>query len=267
MLAGSGLSLAQVAANIGAGGGGGATVGAVHFDGSTQNLIAESLAGVVDSYVGSFSVWLNPDDWHQNRAIFIPDTTNFNTEWFGGSGSGPPDFLPSGVGNEMASFVGGLFRLNADGVPGSIVNGAWQWVAGMFDANHLEGEKIIKLFINGIDKTGSVQDFGDQFMPGFGGLSFALPDILENATFYSGGMAEFWWAPGQFVDFSDSEVRAKFMSAGKPVDLGADGSTPTGTAPAVFLSGDAATFGTNKGTGGVLTPTGTLTNASTSPSD
>ena len=49
-------------------------------------------------------------------------------------------------------------------------------------------------------------------------------------------------------------VYENFISAGsKPVSLGSDGSTPTGTAPAVFLSGNATAFGTNKGTGGGLT--------------
>jgi hypothetical protein len=51
------------------------------------------------------------------------------------------------------------------------------------------------------------------------------------------------------------------------VNLGSDCSTPTGTGPAVCFSGNASTFGTNKGTGGAFTTTGTLTDADTSPSD
>jgi hypothetical protein len=54
---------------------------------------------------------------------------------------------------------------------------------------------------------------------------------------------------------------------GKPVNLGTNGQTPTGTIPAMFFSGDASGFPTNQGTGGAFTLTGSLTNASTSPSD
>jgi hypothetical protein len=38
---------------------------------------------------------------------------------------------------------------------------------------------------------------------------------------------------------------AKFRSGGKPVDLGANGSTPTGSAPLIFLSGDASQWPNN----------------------
>ena len=89
---------------------------------------------------------------------------------------------------------------------------------------------------------------------------------------FSGCFAEFWFAPGQYIDFSAEANRRLFFSAsGKPVSLGTDGSTPTGTAPLVFFhldNGEAvANFATNRGSGGNFTITGTLDTASTSPSD
>src|SRR3546814_7073174 len=45
----------------------------------------------------------------------------------------------------------------------------------------------------------------------------------------------------------------------------ADGSTPTGSAPLVFLSGATASWHTNKGTGGGFTENGALTDAATDP--
>lgn len=84
-------------------------------------------------------------------------------------------------------------------------------------------------------------------------------------------VAELYWAPGQYLDISNAANRAKFISGGKPVDMGSDGSTPTGTAPILYLSvrpGDAASdFVTNRGSGGGMTLTGTLAIAATSPSD
>jgi hypothetical protein len=59
------------------------------------------------------------------------------------------------------------------------------------------------------------------------------------------------WIDSTHLDFTVETNRRKFVGAdGKPVNLGADGSTPTGVAPAIFFSGDASTFGTNRGTGG-----------------
>lgn len=88
----------------------------------------------------------------------------------------------------------------------------------------------------------------------------------------NGYLAELYFAPGQYLDFSVLANRRKFISiTGKPVFLGTDGSVPTGTAPLVYQHLDdaeaAADFATNRGTGGNFSITGTLATASTSPSD
>ncbi len=54
---------------------------------------------------------------------------------------------------------------------------------------------------------------------------------------------------------------------GKPVDLGASGSTPTGNQPEVFMSGSTGSWHTNKGTAGGFTENGEITTAASSPSD
>jgi hypothetical protein len=61
-------------------------------------------------------------------------------------------------------------------------------------------------------------------------------------------------------------TRRMFIDAdGKPVDPAVV--TAALGAPCILFSGDAAAFATNQGTGGAFTLTGTLTDASTSPSD
>ncbi len=82
-------------------------------------------------------------------------------------------------------------------------------------------------------------------------------------------VAEVYLNLAESIDIDVSANVEKFRSsAGKPVDLGATGSTPTGTAPIIYLSGDATGFLTNKGTGGSFTvATGSLSTAGTSPSD
>lgn len=83
---------------------------------------------------------------------------------------------------------------------------------------------------------------------------------------YSGDLADVWLAPGQFIDLSVTANRRKFIGPnGGAVDLGSDGSTPTGTAPLMFFSGATATWHTNDGTGGGFTENGALTDAATNP--
>lgn len=95
---------------------------------------------------------------------------------------------------------------------------------------------------------------------------------VAGATKFNGPIAELYFAPGQYLDFSNVYNRRKFISAGgKPVYLGATGAVPTGTAPIAYFHLDdaeaVANFATNRGTGGNFTITGTLETASTSPSD
>jgi hypothetical protein len=99
----------------------------------------------------------------------------------------------------------------------------------------------------------------------FNGLPFVVGSNLFNFGVdwsYVGDMADLWVAPGTFIDFSNVANRRKFIDAdGKPVD-------PTNfPASAILFSGDASTFGTNQGTGGSFTLTGTLTDATSSPSN
>ena len=97
-------------------------------------------------------------------------------------------------------------------------------------------------------------------------------DIDFTGDFYIGGtslyseIAEFW-LDDSFIDFSSSTNREKFRSSGgAAVDVGSDGSTPTGSAPLVYLHLDSFetgnNFASNAGTGGDLSViAGALTNA------
>jgi len=63
----------------------------------------------------------------------------------------------------------------------------------------------------------------------------------------------------EYLDFSVEANRRKFFtSSGAVVDMGSDGSTPTGTPPDLFLRGDYTTFESNKSGNGGLTVTGAL---------
>jgi len=108
-----------------------------------------------------------------------------------------------------------------------------------------------------------------------GSIDFSCNDWYV-ATWYSisqkinGDMAEFYLT-NEYIDLSVQTNREKFITAAgsgaQPVDLGADGSTPTGTAPLVYLQGTASNWnaGTNYGSGNSFTMTGSVTDSSNEP--
>jgi hypothetical protein len=96
-----------------------------------------------------------------------------------------------------------------------------------------------------------------------GTINFTNQEELPNASASYGesaDIADFWIAPGTYIDFSQVANRRKFISASHtPVYLGANGELPTGSSPPVFFSGPlVSTWLTSKGASpGTWTPTGT----------
>jgi len=77
---------------------------------------------------------------------------------------------------------------------------------------------------------------------------------------FNGEIGQLYFNPVAYLDFSVESNRRLFVTAGiKPVDLGAAGATPTGTAPLIFMNNTLATWETNLGTGGGFTETGSIT--------
>ena len=71
------------------------------------------------------------------------------------------------------------------------------------------------------------------------------------------------WFDASYLDITAAANRRKFIDgSGRPVNLGVDGSVPTGAAPLLYCSlltnSVAGDFATNRGTGGNMTVTGTL---------
>ena len=80
----------------------------------------------------------------------------------------------------------------------------------------------------------------------------------SNNNFFDGKIG-FLWFDTTYTDYSSEANRLKFFDAfGYPVDLGSDGSTPTGTQPLIYLN-KGFHSGTNLGSGGNFTPQGTPT--------
>jgi hypothetical protein len=75
------------------------------------------------------------------------------------------------------------------------------------------------------------------------------------------GEIGFLYFDSSYIDFSQEANRNKFIDQlGYPVDLGADGSEPTGSSPNIYMKfNDTAALGTNSGSGSNFSVSGTVT--------
>lgn len=236
------------------------TANAVDYDGSTIYLNkAADFTGNADSSFGSLSVWLRLD---------AGDNTTMGI--LGNAGA----FLRVFRQNDN-KFLVDLYA--ADGTTEYtyassttyLASSTWLNVLMSWDLNHVVTQKVSWMYVN--DTSVGAAPTNDPALAmtvDYTRTSWGAAATNTGGTApLNGCMAELWFAPGQYIDFSSSANRRKFITAGgKPVDLGSDGSTPTGTAPILYIKNAASSVGTNSGTGGNMTAQGSPVDCSTSPS-
>lgn len=242
------------------------TCDAADFDGSNDYLVKSSFTGQTSAKTGILSFWVLFDNFTSSPNIFvgqrISDLTLAIECTVSSTGTVIIDAADANTG-------GALFTMEST-TP--LPTGSWVHVLASWNMAGTSSDQ--HLYISDVDRKNL------SFGPTNRNVIYA--SVTEwsvgayspsdgNGSKHDGGLAEFYFAPGQHLDFSIAANREKFISGGKPVDLGATGSTPTGTAPLVYLHLDnaesAANFAVNRGTGGNLTVTGALTTRATSPSD
>lgn len=217
------------------------------YNGGSGNnyLIKSSLTGVSNSPLGSLSMWVRFDGG--GGTLMMP----FNT--------GSVNFLQRPASNRIVmALQNGTPFLEIDSPPGLATDTSWHHILCSWDTNHAAGAKLGNLYFDDVN-VGSNTDISSAFTVDYTTASTYMPDNSQNDQI---SMSEIWFAPGQYIDFTNAANRARFSSGSSPISLGSDGSLPTGTAPAVYLHNAAATAGTNSGTGGNFTVQGTITDTS-----
>lgn len=231
-------------------------VNAVDYNGSGDYLNkATDFTGLADSKTGIFSVWLRIDGGNSSQMFLL--TTG---------GSSPNAFYVQRTAGNVFEFrgrdTGGSGVLLMSTVNSYTSSATWIHVLASWDLAASATHIYISDVSDKTTTTATNTNINYTDAPWLVGSSAGI------GSYWNGCMAELYFAPGQYLDFSNSANRRKFISAlGKPVDLGIDGSTPTGTSPILYLKNPAATVGTNSGTGGNMTINGAPTTASSSPSD
>jgi hypothetical protein len=255
-----------------AGGGGGPVIGGVTIDGATVNISRASLVAADSPYV-AISYWVRFSDVTavRNALAYANDVANEYGNWSGNWNGGANDQKMALVFEDEDSFD--FHRMvGPDATPQDV----WIHYLIAFRGVARNGHQNEVAVYRNRTLLAMVYDH-DVFSltPTFNGKSFYVGSDGSNsaATF---DMAEYWLHLGEDFMEADGTISGanldKFITADlKPVDLGADGSTPFGTAPVVYChrsSADpAASFATNLGTGGVLTLAGVLTDPVDNPGD
>ncbi len=257
-------ALRQVQAKIDGGGGGGYVAKAVHF--SSDTIIGLNTMGLSDTSKITIVYWMRPIDLANAQDMMtIGDTTNL----------GNPTTLQSGnFWNDVTDCFLDLYpadnsnEFTVVGNAGIFVNGAWTGIFISADTGFVAGNKKGFLYANGIDALLGLQnDTLGAFNIGIHNYNFGLPTPLNGGfrrdVAYEYADMQVWI--GEAIDPTGGNI-SKFVSGGKPVNPSVAASA-FGQQTFLF-SGDATTFSTNQGSGGVCSLIGTaLTNASTSPSD
>lgn len=135
------------------------------------------------------------------------------------------------------------------------------------------GSSVLHLYRNDTDVLSVIQAHDGGAVDYSAVTAWKVARLGADSSFsFDGAIAEFYFAPNQFIDLSVVSNRRKFISAsGKPVNLGTDGSAPTGSVPLFYLHLDDGetvnNFATNRAGNGDFSVNGTLSTAATSPSD
>jgi hypothetical protein len=246
---------------------------AVHFDGGTTYL-TRTTPGPANSYVGAMSFWAR----YPSPAAAWTGALN---EYYHSNGTGANSFggyYPGDNGTDPSANKIGLWielkEGKASGTSADVLvqQDHWDHYFFSWNTNFSQNNKIMNLYINGVSHADPALNYdSDNEAPVFwGDYSTGLhdtgdlyfPDKPGNSGPVELADLQMW--VGTYIAPTPENL-AKFISNGKPVDPAA--AVAAFGQPSILFSGDATTFGTNQGSAGAFTTTGTLTNAATSPSN
>lgn len=206
------------------------------------------LTGAADSKQLTFSAWIYINEGLGGRLISSVTAL--------GGGTAGTRIVLSFTENRFS--VAGI---NASGVQicsieSSVIPfGEWTHVMASVDLSDTAKRHI---YVNGEEDLAVVNTYTDDTM------DFTMPDwgiagYPDGTSLLNGAIADLWFQPGLYIDLSDANNRRFFLRPdGNPVNMGADGSHVTGSAPLVFMTGNVESWLTNKGTGGGFNLNGEL---------
>jgi len=226
---------------------------AVRFS-SGGNYLSAGLTGLTGSKTWSGSVWFRMNAVPTSD-VSILDSSNNPDISVGLTASGAFIVYGKSAANENT--------LDIESSP--ITDTNWHhamWSVDMSDAGKRH------LYIDDQEDIAVVNHYFDHAL-GFASASAYYVGREDDGSYkLDGELADMWMDFGSYIDLADKSNRRKFISTtGLPMYLGPDGSIPTGSKPAIFLTGDAVSFSSNQGSAGGFTEHGALLPADSQPGD
>lgn len=226
---------------------GGFTYYSVNFDGGADYLTrGAALTGAADGKEGTFSVWYkaNADGAGQNwldttssRFFILKDTS---------------DRI-----NVIARNSSGTTILDSRNATSDLLEVADGWVHVLISWNLATGDVDIRM--NDVSDIYTATSTNDTIDYATTPTEWVIGKNISGGYNYINGYIAEYWFDDTYFDLDTESNRRKFYGAdGKPVDLGSDGSTPTGAAPLIYLRNEVPDWETNLGSGGGFTENGTL---------
>lgn len=223
---------------------------AVAFTGSNGYMTKSGGLSLSDGSRGIFSAWIRIDGGNGTNRYLISDVAGdgFFVISINSSNKLRFDLISSG-GVSISNF----FSANA-----LTSSSAWRHILASWDVGFTDGNKLTHLYVDGVSDKTTITDGVGSYLINYTSTTHGVGAQTDGSARFVGAFSEFYFAAGQYLDFSNSTNRLKFRDNNLPANIGSDGSTPTGTPPTVYLRSAAASYGTNSGNGGNFTITGTL---------
>lgn len=221
------------------------------FWGNVANFAASS------GELSSSSV-LNADGKTFSFSFFIKVTNNTCNVLRFNPSSGSAFFHIDAFLNKVAiqvKNVSNVTILYTDTGASSIAYGTWYHVCGMVDLSNTSNRGV---FINNVSKASTWSNYVNENIPF---SAFSLNHIhgeVANPSSDNSFMSELYFTT-DYIDFSQEANRLKFRDAfGNPTDLPSAITALSVPNPAIYMRFPPTSFGTNSGTGGDFTVSGTI---------
>ena len=221
------------------------------FNGSSQYLQKSgSLSGASDGKEFSFACSFYMDNISSNNDLLMIGTgagnlrlffrynTSNGLECFGFNSSGTT-----------------ILRFDETGSPLPLAQNAWHNLLISIDITNTSKRYM---YVNNTVTTPTWDNYTNDSIEFSTSNNTDIGQDSSNTNFFAGRIG-FLWFNTVYTDFSSEANRLKFFDAfGYPVDLGSNGSTPTGSQPLIYIN-KGFHSGTNLGSAGNFTPQGTPT--------
>jgi hypothetical protein len=223
------------------------TNGATFFNGvGGSSAISYNASSISSSYTGILSCWIN---------IAAFPTSISSQIWVApAENNASLRITPTGqIYIALSNNSVGDFEIQSNS---SLSTGVWYNILCSWNTDFASGSKILNLYVNNAAYPYTVEVDSPAFLIDYTGNPFDIGAHGNSTSDQQWCLTEFYFAPGQFLDFTVSGNRALFYNSGAPANLGSNGQTPTGTSPAVYWHGVYNNL-TNLGTiGGSFTASG-----------